>query len=234
MCTMTSAGIISAMRCSTASLMAWTCSKLAARGTLIVTSTKWRLPARRTRTRSVESTPSISPTACVTRSCTPAGAASSNASSVRLPRRLRSRPQAAAATRRPADRHNAARSTPYVRPATRSQCPGSPPACPTRRWRSAARQPPAHRCRIAGPRGRARARADQVDSQRHAQNDDRQQARPHLNLAEEKPLDSLPNDVQRREQQQAGLDERGEIFNFAVAVGVAGIRGPVGDTEPMR
>ena len=40
MCTITSAGIISATRCSTASEMACTCSKLAERGTLMVTSTK--------------------------------------------------------------------------------------------------------------------------------------------------------------------------------------------------
>ena len=58
MCTITSAGTISPTRCSTASEMACTCSKLAERGTLMVTSTKCWFPARRTRTRSVESTPS--------------------------------------------------------------------------------------------------------------------------------------------------------------------------------
>ncbi len=57
----------------TASLAACACSRLAVRGTLMVTSTKYRWPARRTRTRSVFKTPSVSFTARVMSSPQAAG-----------------------------------------------------------------------------------------------------------------------------------------------------------------
>ena len=69
-----------------------------------------------------------------------------------------------------------------------------------------------------------RARACDVDRQGHQQHQDRGDARLDMHAAKEEPVKCFINDVERGEEQQAGLDERGEVFEFAVTVGMAFIR----------
>ena len=50
-----------------------------------------------------------------------------------------------------------------------------------------------------------------------------------VDVVKEKPLDGFVDDPDAGEQQQAGLEEGGEIFHFAVAVLVIGVGGLVGN-----
>src|ERR1700723_3096563 len=77
-----------------------------------------------------------------------------------------------------------------------------------------------------------RTGADEIDPHRKRKDDDGQQARVHvLSRTEDQPLDGFPDNVQRRQQQQAGLDERGKALHFTVAIEVLRVWGFVRDTN---
>ncbi len=52
-----------------------------------------------------------------------------------------------------------------------------------------------------------------------------------MDRAEKEAIKGFVNDVNGSEDKQPGFDERGEIFKLAVAVRVALVRRPVGDTH---
>ncbi len=70
-----------------------------------------------------------------------------------------------------------------------------------------------------------RARAEEVHSHAHGQNQNRREAGANVHTVEEQPLECFPDDVERGEEEQAGLDERGKALHFFVAVEMFGVRG---------
>ena len=82
---------------------------------------------------------------------------------------------------------------------------------------------PSHACQ--------RPRPQQINSQRDAQNADRQQAGPNCDLAKEQPLHSFPDDVRGGENEQARFEKRREILDLAVTVSMVGIGRAVGNSN---
>ena len=74
-------------------------------------------------------------------------------------------------------------------------------------------------------------RARPVDGHGQAQNQDGSDARANMGLGEEQAAEGFPDDVDGSEEQQAGLDECGEIFDFSVAVGVNLVGRLVGNAD---
>ena len=75
------------------------------------------------------------------------------------------------------------------------------------------------------------ARADKINSHADGENEDRLEARADVHRVEQQPLKGFPDDVQGGEKQQAGLDECGETFHFAVAIEMFGIGGLIRDAH---
>ena len=82
---------------------------------------------------------------------------------------------------------------------------------------------PSDACERSGPQ--------QINSQRDAQDADREQAGPNRDLAKKQPLHSFPDDVGGGENEQARLQERREILDLAMTVGVVGIGRAVGNSN---
>ena len=75
---------------------------------------------------------------------------------------------------------------------------------------------------------RERPRAHHVDAHRQQQDYDRHRARPNRHgCAADQPLDRLPDDVHRREQQERRFDERRKTFDFSVTVEMLRVGGLV-------
>lgn len=73
--------------------------------------------------------------------------------------------------------------------------------------------------------------AGQVNGQRDEQHKDGGEAGLDVDGMKEEPVEGLVNDVEGGEDEEAGFDEGGEVFEFAVAVRVAGVSGLVGYTD---
>ena len=69
-----------------------------------------------------------------------------------------------------------------------------------------------------------RARPNQVNSHAERENHDRRQAWPNLHRVKKQALESFPDNVNRRKQQQPGFDERGKALHFPVAVQMLRVR----------
>ncbi len=77
---------------------------------------------------------------------------------------------------------------------------------------------------------RARARRH-VDHQGERQHDHSGDAGLDMHGAEEKPLKRFENNVESGDQEKRGLDERREIFEFAVTVGMALVGRLIGNAD---
>ena len=67
--------------------------------------------------------------------------------------------------------------------------------------------------------------------QRDQKDQDRRNAGGNVHGLEEQTLEGFIDDVEGGEYQQPGLDEGGEIFEFAVAIGMALVGRLVGNTD---
>jgi len=78
---------------------------------------------------------------------------------------------------------------------------------------------------------RERARPAEIDDDR--ENDDNKRPDAHLNvhIDEEEALDRFINDPDAGEEQQEGLEQSGEVFDLAVAIGVLKVGGAAGEAH---
>src|SRR5260370_1326141 len=84
--------------------------------------------------------------------------------------------------------------------------------------------------RLAGEFSRhmqQRPGARQVNAESAEQDHDGGDARLDMHAAKEKAAKRFVNNVQRCEQKQPGLDERGKILEFSVAIGMLFVGGPI-------
>ena len=82
------------------------------------------------------------------------------------------------------------------------------------------------------PRGMAkRARARQVNGQRHEEHYNGRYARSDVHAAEKQPVKRFVNDVQRGQRQEARLHKRRKVFKLSVPVGMGLVRRPIGHTD---
>src|SRR5580700_7983160 len=81
---------------------------------------------------------------------------------------------------------------------------------------------------------RESTRSCQIDSQRHKQHQDCGDARLNVYVVEEQPVKRFVNDVERGKEQERGLNECGEIFKLAVAVGMPFIRWLIRDAHGKK
>ncbi len=78
------------------------------------------------------------------------------------------------------------------------------------------------------------ARASQIDSQRHREDKNGGNAGLNMHAMEKQAGKGFVDDVNGGENQQSGFDERGEIFEFAVSVGVTIVGGLVGNADGKK
>jgi hypothetical protein len=76
-----------------------------------------------------------------------------------------------------------------------------------------------------------RAGPGHINREGHEQDQDGSDARLNMDGMEKKAMEGFVDDVNRREDEQAGFDKCGEILKLAVAVGVALVSRPVGDAD---
>ena len=70
-----------------------------------------------------------------------------------------------------------------------------------------------------------RARAEGIDGNGDEHHSEGPEGRFHVHIAEKEPPHRFPDDPRTGGDEQAGLDESGKVFNFAVPKGVLRVRG---------
>jgi len=75
------------------------------------------------------------------------------------------------------------------------------------------------------------AGAGKVDGESDEEHDDSGEAGLDVNGMKEEAVESLVNNVEGGENEKAGFQERGEIFEFAVAVGMTRVSRPIGNAD---
>jgi len=76
-----------------------------------------------------------------------------------------------------------------------------------------------------------RARPSHVDAQRHKQHENCGDARLDMHAVEEKPVKRFINNVESGDEEKCRFNECGEIFELAVAVGMAFVGRLIRDTH---
>ena len=75
------------------------------------------------------------------------------------------------------------------------------------------------------------SRAPEIDGNRYEHHHERPDAGTDLDGVEEQPLHCFVDDPDTSQQQQAGFDESGKVFDLAVTELVVGIGGKIGDAN---